>query len=53
MVTWYCCESDMQLHKRRSFKVPVSVVSSDPPLKDSNARFPTVPEKSLSAQVQS
>ena len=33
------------------FKVTVSVISSDPPCKDGNARFTTVPSKALFDQV--
>ena len=47
-VGWYrSCESDMQLDEWRSFKIP-----NDSLLKDSNARFTMVNEKSFSSQVR-
>ena len=38
-------------YKVRGFKGTVSVISSDPPCKDDNARIITVPLKALSHQV--
>ena len=49
-------EQDIEYTRRESvqvflFKGTVSVISSDSPYKDDNARFTTVPLKALSDQV--